>query len=481
MLTFITKNSPLNAEESLQNARCIFDYLTTVLHWTQEAACGLLGNTYIESKNNPGAWQSYKEGNLTGGYGIVQWTPASKYIDWAKSNGYDPAGMEGQLLRLKYEMDNGIQYFKTSDYPLTFKQFVASKESPDYLAIAFVKNYERPKNPDVELRAQKAMEYYQLFKERGQIMYDPQKVISLALGEVGYKEKKTKENLDDKTANAGTKNYTRYAAIMDKIPNYYNGGKQGAAWCDVFVDCMFYLAYGDAGRKMLYQPERSLGAGCKYSRRYYEQNKRLFDEPKPGDQIFFWPKNHIDSSSVQHTGLVVSVDAKYVYTVEGNSSNEVRQKKYALTEKTIAGYGRPNWGDGVVAPAPKPDPQPNPEPKPENPTPTLKKDVVNKEAVKKMQERLNLHGKETNYALLGRTNPLDADGDFGNYTDSAVRAFQKGKGLTIDGICGPKTWAELIKEPQKPEPLYEATISKITKAQVDKLLAEYPQTVTKQI
>jgi peptidoglycan hydrolase-like protein with peptidoglycan-binding domain len=140
-----------------------------------------------------------------------------------------------------------------------------------------------------------------------------------------------------------------------------------------------------------------------------------------------------------------------------------------------------DWEDGMVAPTPKPDPQPNPEPKPENPTPTLKKDVVNKDAVKKMQERLNLHGKETNYALLGRTNPLDADGDFGNYTDSAVRAFQKGKGLTIDGICGPKTWAELIKEPQKPEPLYEATISKITKAQVDKLLAEYPQTVTKQI
>ena len=137
MLAFVTKNMPLNSDEQLKNARCIFDYLTTVLQWTPNAVCGLLGNTYVESKHNPGAWQSYKEGNLSGGYGIVQWTPASKYIDWAKNNSYDPTGMEGQLQRLEYEMDEGFQYYKTSDYPLTFKQFITSNESADYLAKAF--------------------------------------------------------------------------------------------------------------------------------------------------------------------------------------------------------------------------------------------------------------------------------------------------------------------------------------------------------
>jgi N-acetylmuramoyl-L-alanine amidase len=162
MLAFVTKNTPLNAEESLKNARCIFDYLTKNLHWTPNAACGLLGNTYVECKHNPGAWQSYREGNLSGGYGIVQWTPASKYLDWANANGYDPTGMEGQLQRLKYEMDEGFQYYKTKDYPLTFKQFITSVKFPDYLARAFVYNYERPKDPNVDLRAQKAMEYYQI-------------------------------------------------------------------------------------------------------------------------------------------------------------------------------------------------------------------------------------------------------------------------------------------------------------------------------
>lgn len=37
-----------------------------------------------------------------------------------------------------------------------------------------------------------------------------------------------------------------------------------------------------------------------------------------------------------------------------------------------------------------------------------------------------------------------ADGSFGAATDSAVRVFQKAKGLSQDGSCGPKTWAKLL-------------------------------------
>ena len=37
-----------------------------------------------------------------------------------------------------------------------------------------------------------------------------------------------------------------------------------------------------------------------------------------------------------------------------------------------------------------------------------------------------------------------ADGSFGPATDTAVRAFQKKTGLTVDGSCGPKTWAKLL-------------------------------------
>lgn len=37
------------------------------------------------------------------------------------------------------------------------------------------------------------------------------------------------------------------------------------------------------------------------------------------------------------------------------------------------------------------------------------------------------------------------DGSFGNSTDSAVRKFQKAKGLVVDGIVGAKTWNALLK------------------------------------
>ena len=38
---------------------------------------------------------------------------------------------------------------------------------------------------------------------------------------------------------------------------------------------------------------------------------------------------------------------------------------------------------------------------------------------------------------------LTVDGDFGVKTEAAVKAFQKSKGLTADGIIGCNTWRSL--------------------------------------
>jgi peptidoglycan hydrolase-like protein with peptidoglycan-binding domain len=43
------------------------------------------------------------------------------------------------------------------------------------------------------------------------------------------------------------------------------------------------------------------------------------------------------------------------------------------------------------------------------------------------------------------------DGIFGLHTEVAVRSFQVGEGLTVDGIVGPATWKALPADPDTPE------------------------------
>jgi cell wall-associated NlpC family hydrolase len=54
-------------------------------------------------------------------------------------------------------------------------------------------------------------------------------------------------------------------------------------------------------------------------------------------------------------------------------------------------------------------------------------------SVRTLQEKLRARGFD----------PGPLDGDFGPRTDGAVRAFQRAKGLTVDGIVGPQTWGAL--------------------------------------
>jgi peptidoglycan hydrolase-like protein with peptidoglycan-binding domain len=42
------------------------------------------------------------------------------------------------------------------------------------------------------------------------------------------------------------------------------------------------------------------------------------------------------------------------------------------------------------------------------------------------------------------------DGTFGSATETAVKDFQSGNGLTADGIVGPQTWSKLPADPHTP-------------------------------
>ncbi|MEY8355950.1 CHAP domain-containing protein [Lachnospiraceae bacterium 54-53] len=166
-----------------------------------------------------------------------------------------------------------------------------------------------------------------------------EKLLETAQAEVGYLEKKSNSQLDSKTGNAGSNNYTKYAAEL--YPSL-----QGQPWCDMFVDWCFVQTFGKVAARQL------LGGGFSAytpSSAQYYKNKGQYHKsnPLPGDQIFF--QNGV---RIYHTGMVYKVTSTKVYTTEGNTSSgtevianggEVCQKEYVLTNSKIDGYGRPDW------------------------------------------------------------------------------------------------------------------------------------------
>lgn len=137
-----SSNSYLSLSQMTDNAKYIYEYLRNK-GWTKNAICGMLGNMQRESTINPGIWQNLDEGNTSLGFGLCQWTPASKYINWCNEHGFTPSSMDSNLKRIIWELENGEQYYPTTEYPETFSQFTKSTKSVTYLASAFLHNYER--------------------------------------------------------------------------------------------------------------------------------------------------------------------------------------------------------------------------------------------------------------------------------------------------------------------------------------------------
>ena len=67
-----------------------------------------------------------------------------------------------------------------------------------------------------------------------------------------------------------------------------------------------------------------------------DQWRLMGDTPEPGDLIFFdWEQD----GARDHVGIVTAVVDDKVFTVEGNSSDLCRQKRYSLDDPVIYGYG----------------------------------------------------------------------------------------------------------------------------------------------
>ena len=137
----------LTESESLNNAQLVANFFQNS-GWTQESISALCGNMRHESSLNPDmseygySWESDR------GYGLVQWTPRSKYWNWATGLGLPPRDGGSQLARINYEVEQNIQWIaKSSNFnSLTFKEFRENSRglSVAQLTEAFTWGYERP-------------------------------------------------------------------------------------------------------------------------------------------------------------------------------------------------------------------------------------------------------------------------------------------------------------------------------------------------
>lgn len=85
-------------------------------------------------------------------------------------------------------------------------------------------------------------------------------------------------------------------------------------------------------------------------------------------------------------------------------------------------------------------PQPTPTPTPQeddimSKLPELKKGSAGN-VVKNLQALLN--------AWMTKSEPLELDGQFGDYTEQRLKEYQSIQGLAVDGVCGPYTWADIL-------------------------------------
>lgn len=164
MCLVYSTNAWLTATQQAINAKAIWQKLKAK-GWTENAIAGLLGNTHVESSHNPGIWEGLNSGNMSRGYGLVQWTPASGLHDWASGQGLSPVGIDTQLRAIDEDVLNG--WIATSNYNITFSQFKTSTQTPEWLAQAFLLNFERPANQNQPARSTHARYWYNQLKGVG--------------------------------------------------------------------------------------------------------------------------------------------------------------------------------------------------------------------------------------------------------------------------------------------------------------------------
>ena len=147
-----------------------------------------------------------------------------------------------------------------------------------------------------------------------------QTAVELAYSQLGVYE--------DKGDNRGT---------MEKY-----GGRPGDPWCASFVSWLY--GKGQEGNESPIKYTAGVSGLRDQAQQAGYYSKVGTYTPVPGDIMIQ------KSNGASHTGIVVGVDGDYIYTIEGNSGNAVRERKYKIGSSEyskISGWIRMNeWSGG---------------------------------------------------------------------------------------------------------------------------------------
>lgn len=209
------------------------------------------------------------------------------------------------------------------------------------------------------------------------------------------------------------------------------------AWCATFVSAVSVkLGYTDiiptecSCNKMI-ELVKKLGA-------WVENENRT---PNPGDILFYdWEDNGVGDNTGRsdHVGIVEKVSNGKITVIEGNYKNAVTRRVLSVNGKYIRGYCVPKYDVEKVETT--------------ETTQTTSTSSANKEVCKVEIKQLKKGDKGASvkalqHLLIGygvSCGRQGADGSFGGNTLSAVKAYQKKHGLTVDGIVGTNTWNKLL-------------------------------------
>lgn len=211
------------------------------------------------------------------------------------------------------------------------------------------------------------------------------------------------------------------------------GHLNGYAWCATFVVAVMRAAGITLPSESAYTPTMAAG---------FRKAGRWSGTPAVGAVVFYtWPS----MGRIAHNGIVERVLADGIVAIEGNTDaaggrtggRVMRQ----LRRANITGYGMPAYAD-QPAPAPAP-PRPAAQPAPPFPLPRgwyFGPRSGPRESVS------GYHGNGHHLAtwqgrMRARGWDVGVDGRYGPNTADVARRFQRGKGLAVDGLIGPATWA----------------------------------------